>query len=176
MFAQDLFPFRSPDRPRTLIPGTLIPGRRRHMADEEHQEEQLGRSACLALLGSKHFGRLVADTDEPVVVPVNFALRGEALIVRTDREARVVHRIGSTALFESDIVDERRSICWSVIAEGLLEDVTSDLADDSDLRAELEPWAGGPKECWLRLTIDKISGRLVRGPDRRAGVDGRGYL
>lgn len=146
------------------------------MADEEHHEEQLDHSACFGLLRGKHVGRLVVATDEPVVVPVNFVLLGEAVIVRTDTHSRAARHVGSTAVFEVDEVDEQRHLGWSVIAEGLLEDVTSVLADDLELRAELEPWAAGAKDCWLRLTIDKISGRLVRGPDRRTGVNGRGYL
>ena len=145
------------------------------MADEP-RETDLDQSVCLALLRSKHVGRLVVSDVDPVVVPVNFTLQDATIVVRTDAGARAARHVGATAVFEVDEVDELRHVGWSVIARGVLEEASRPVPDEAELREQLQPWAGGAKDCWLRLRIDEVTGRFVRGPDPRPALDHRGYL
>jgi nitroimidazol reductase NimA-like FMN-containing flavoprotein (pyridoxamine 5'-phosphate oxidase superfamily) len=146
------------------------------MTSDPAQAYDLDRSTCLALVGSRRIGRLVLGGDEPVVVPVNFAVRDEALIVRTEHDARAAHGVGSAVVFEVDDVDETRHAGWSVVIRGELDDVTGTLSIDEELSERLEPWAPGPKDRWLLVRIREVSGRWVHGREDRPPLDGRAYL
>ena len=58
---------------------------------------------------------------------------------------------------------------------GLVEDVTG-AAPIPNRVDGLQPWAPGPKDRWMRLTIEEITGRWVRGEQQPWAPDERGYL
>jgi nitroimidazol reductase NimA-like FMN-containing flavoprotein (pyridoxamine 5'-phosphate oxidase superfamily) len=146
------------------------------MTSDPAQAYDLDRSTCLALVGSRRVGRLVLGGDEPVVVPVNFTVHEEGLVLRTAHDARAVQRVGTTVVFEVDDVDETHHTGWSVVIRGHLDDATVAVAIDEDLNERLEPWAPGDKDRWLLVRIAEVSGRWVRGRDDRPPLDGRAYL
>lgn len=124
----------------------------------------LPRDECLRLLAADEVGRLafVSGTGA-AIVPVNYALDGEAVVMRTDPGTKLRQGPRARASFEIDRFDPATRSGWSVIATGRLEEVTPyESATFERIRAlGIEPWAGGDKAHWLRLVPDRITGRRV---------------
>jgi hypothetical protein len=64
--------------------------------------------------------------------------------------------------FEVDRVDDVLAEGWSVLVTGRAEVLTaaSDLARAGRLR--ITPWAGGERDCYVRITPGQVSGRRIR--------------
>ena len=139
------------------------------------EERALDAVNCRLLLASQHIGRLVVPGDMPAVVPLNYVVVDEVVYFRTDAGSAAARGHGTVVIFEVDAVDEVGHAGWSVVARGLVEDVTG-AAPIPDRVDRLEPWAPGPKDRWMRLTIDEITGRWVRGEQQPWEADQRGYL
>jgi nitroimidazol reductase NimA-like FMN-containing flavoprotein (pyridoxamine 5'-phosphate oxidase superfamily) len=123
---------------------------------------ELDRAACLALLGTQHVGRLVVGGAEaPHVVVVNYVVHRENVVFRSDPGQRAAAAVESGVAFEVDMYDERTRSGWSVVVRGTARDVTSSVADDEAV--QIEPWAPGPKSCWIAVPMDEVTGRLLRG-------------
>ncbi len=90
------------------------------MSEEPRPAElfQLDRATCLALLATQPVGRLVNGTTDSPVVVVNYVVRDDAIVFRSDAGARVAAILGSTVAFEADMYDERTRSGWSVVARG----------------------------------------------------------
>jgi nitroimidazol reductase NimA-like FMN-containing flavoprotein (pyridoxamine 5'-phosphate oxidase superfamily) len=125
--------------------------------------EVLPREECLRLLAQDVVGRLgIIDGDAPVILPVNYAMDGETIVLRTGPGTKLDHGTRSRACFEIDAFDRERQSGWSVLVSGRLEEVTR--FDPSLHRVEavdVVPWADGDKPHWLRLTPTRITGRRV---------------
>jgi hypothetical protein len=78
-------------------------------------------------------------------------------------------RSSAHAAFEVDSIDEASRTGWSVIMQG----VTDELKNPADLRRlnglGLEPWAPGPKAHWIHIRAWTISGRRIVLAARGAG-------
>jgi hypothetical protein len=124
----------------------------------------LDPSECLRLLEPGGIGRIGFMSDAGVViVPVNFAITGNAVIVRTAPDTLLAVHAGSRLSFEADHVDEALHEGWSVLVQGHARKVTS----ESEIRhlestSGLEPWAGGARDVWVRITPARISGRRIQ--------------
>ena len=134
------------------------------------------RATCFAFLGAQHVGRLVLPGDEPFVAPFNYVVVGDALVLRTEADTHAALGVGQSILFEVDYIDDEYQAGWSVVIRGGLEDITDSPTVDADLRERLESWAPGPRDRWLRVTIDEMTGRWLRGADHTPPLDGRAYL
>lgn len=136
---------------------------------------ELSRSECLQLLASQRFGRLavVMSTGAPVIRPVNYVFDrpSQSVVFRTASGSKfhaLLHAV--KAAFEIDGIDEAARTGWSVIIEGVTEEVTqpNDIARLN--RLELEPWAPGPKPHWVYIRALTVSGRrIVLADDGRPG-------
>jgi nitroimidazol reductase NimA-like FMN-containing flavoprotein (pyridoxamine 5'-phosphate oxidase superfamily) len=148
------------------------------MSDEHRPAElhDLDRGTCLDLLASQKVGRLVLTGGQTTVAPVNFVVAGGAIVIRADARSHGSPPAGTAAAFEIDAFDVSEESGWSVVVRGRLEDITDTAMDDADLQERLRTWAPGPKDRWLRVTIDDVSGRWLRGADRKPPLDGRAYL
>lgn len=129
--------------------------------------KHLEREECLKRLANDVVGRIaVIDGGTPVILPVNYALDGEAIVFRTDPGLKLDSGPRSSASFEIDDIDRERRSGWSVVVTGRLEEVTE--YDDAVWRRALalpiEPWADGEKGHWMRLVPARISGRSVGEP------------
>ena len=131
---------------------------------------------CRLLLASQHVGRLVVPGRVPSVVPLNYVAVDEVVYFRTDAGSTAARRHGTVVVFEVDAVDELGHAGWSVVARGRVEDVTDWAATASELDGRLHPWAPGPKDRWMRLTVEEITGRWVRGEQEPWAPNERGYL
>jgi uncharacterized protein len=126
--------------------------------------EILGREECMRLLATDEIGRVaVIAGNTPLVVPVNYALDGEAVVFRTDPGTKFDKGPRARASFEVDCFDRIERTGWSVVATGRLEEVTRfDVATFERVRRlDIDPWAGGEKAHWMRLVADRVTGRRL---------------
>jgi nitroimidazol reductase NimA-like FMN-containing flavoprotein (pyridoxamine 5'-phosphate oxidase superfamily) len=121
-------------------------------------------------------GRLVVPGSDPYVVPVNYVVVGETVVYRSDEGSPLSRLHGQAVVFEVDVLDDREHGGWSVVVRGMIDDVTHLEQDLRENLAGLEPWAPGPKDRWLRLTVGDVTGRWLRGAEQPPGTDPRGYL
>jgi uncharacterized protein len=124
---------------------------------------ELDRSACLALLATQHVGRLIVEAAEPVVRVVNYTAFEHTIMFRSDPGPHVDALVEHSVVFEADMVDERTRSGWSVVVRGVARDVSAQLAGFGQSGANVEPWAPGPKSRWIGISIEEVTGRLVRG-------------
>ncbi|OKI53707.1 helix-turn-helix domain-containing protein [Streptomyces sp. MJM1172] len=123
----------------------------------------LEEAECRSLLGTHGVGRIAVFTPEgPAVLPVNYLIAGPDIAFRTAVEALAARAAGTQVAFEIDNIDDVTAGGWSVLAVGELEAVT----EPQEIRhltatARSQPWAGGPRTHWMRLTPLRLTGRRV---------------
>jgi nitroimidazol reductase NimA-like FMN-containing flavoprotein (pyridoxamine 5'-phosphate oxidase superfamily) len=134
------------------------------LVDRRTGIEIIDRRECLALLAAEDFGRIgILDGASPLVLPVNYALDGEAIVVLSGPGSKLTAAHRSSACFEIDGHDRDTHEGWSVVARGRLEEVTRyDGPGLERLRSLPHPWAEGERRHVLRLVIDTVQGRRVR--------------
>lgn len=126
--------------------------------------EYLTTEECLHLLSTASVGRIAVTRDAlPVILPVNYAVDGTSLVIRTSEGSvlRAARAGGAVVAFEVDSLDERTMTGWSVLITGTLREVT---AVSAVLRAEqlpLAPWVGGERRHFVRITPGLMSGRRL---------------
>jgi len=124
--------------------------------------ETLAEAQCWGLLATVEVGRLglVVD-DRPVVLPVNFALDGDDIVLRTDEGTKLYAARRGLVAFECDDVDGVYHTGWSVIITGYAEEVRDATELDRLGRLRLGPWCDVPKPVILRIAPRTISGRRI---------------
>lgn len=134
---------------------------------EEHPVNDpisLSRDECVRLLSAGVTGRVaLSSPDGPHIIPVNYAVVDDAVIVRTSPYSVLgTHGRDAVLAFEVDQFDHERHHGWSVVARGRAE-VLTDPAEIAYVRETWEPrpWAGGVRGVYLRLRWVEISGRRV---------------
>ena len=126
--------------------------------------QSLSSEECLQLLSTGSVGRIAVTRDAlPVILPVNYAVDGGSILIRTTEGAilRAARAGGAVVAFEVDNLDERTMTGWSVLVTGTLREVT---AVSAVLRAEqlpLVPWVGGERRHFVRITPGLLSGRRI---------------
>ena len=138
-----------------------------NLTDPRTGLEVIDRDECLRLLAGDEIGRLATVAGStPVVMPVNYALDGETVVIRTAPGTKLDQAGRRRAAFEIDEFDRARRTGWSVVVTGRLEELTRyDGAPFDRARAlGIDPWAGGDKSHWLRLVPDHITGRRLDPP------------
>jgi nitroimidazol reductase NimA-like FMN-containing flavoprotein (pyridoxamine 5'-phosphate oxidase superfamily) len=127
---------------------------------------ELSREECLDLLASHQFGRLAMCTGSgpPLIRPVNYSFDkpSQSVVFRTAPGSKFQALIRSAqAAFEIDGTDQRSHTGWSVIING----VTDEVANASEIRRldalGLEPWAPGPRPHWFHIRAWTVSGRRI---------------
>jgi len=125
---------------------------------------ELSYGKCRELLAAGVFGRVgVCTPQTPVILPVNYAVVGEAIIFRTTPHGVVAnHEWDSPIAFEVDHVDYADHKGWSVLATG-----RADRIEDADEIARIkrtwepQPWAGGDRPLYVRLAWEELTGRRL---------------
>jgi uncharacterized protein len=136
---------------------------------------ELSRQECLKLLASHSFGRLAVNgggDSPPVIRPVNYVFdeRSQSVVFRTAVGSKFYALLSAAhAAFEVDGIDEGSRTGWSVIVQGVTDEVTNQ-ADVHRLDGlGLESWAPGPKAHWIHIRAWTISGRRIVLAIRRGG-------
>jgi hypothetical protein len=124
---------------------------------------ELSPSLCEELLRAGVFGRLgVSAPDGPHVIPLNYAVIDDAVVVRTTPHGVAGRRgPGTVAAFEIDYVEYDGQRGWSVQARGPLEAVPeAELAHVAPAWVP-RPWADGARPLFLRLRWTELTGRRI---------------
>jgi len=124
--------------------------------------QAMSRDECLRLLASRSLGR-VAFTERalPSIRPVNYALVGSHLILRTESEGLGRRLDGQIVAFEVDEFDDERSTGWSVVLTGtarLLRHPGELVRNDA---VSPVPLAGAGRDGTVCIVPGQISGRRV---------------
>jgi nitroimidazol reductase NimA-like FMN-containing flavoprotein (pyridoxamine 5'-phosphate oxidase superfamily) len=138
---------------------------------------ELSESESETLLRAGVTGRVAVSTPRgPHIVPVNYSVVGDLVVLRTSPYSVVgTHAHGTTVAFEADAFDHSRQRGWSVLVRGLAEVVTDPRTLDR-IRREWppRPWVGGSRSLHIGIRIDEISGRrLGHGWNALADLPGR---
>jgi uncharacterized protein len=121
----------------------------------------LNAKECWDLLRSVSVGRLaVVIGDHPEVFPINYAVDGGTLVFRSGPGSKLDAALSGPVGVEADGVDTETGTAWSVMMRASAVAISSsdDLLGTVALR--LFPWQAGPKEHFVRLVPDDVSGRI----------------
>jgi transcriptional regulator with XRE-family HTH domain len=139
----------------------LPPGRQAPL--ERPALEPLDAGQCRGYLGTSGVGRLViAEPRGPVAIPVNYAMLGNDIVIRTSGRAHLASAGQPRVSFEVDHLDEALAEGWSVLVSGMARVVTDpdELAAVSALG--VAPWAGGDRDTYIRIIASEVTGRRIR--------------
>jgi nitroimidazol reductase NimA-like FMN-containing flavoprotein (pyridoxamine 5'-phosphate oxidase superfamily) len=135
--------------------------------------EELSLRECLELLGAHDFGRIAVVVDgQPIALPVNYSLDGDAVVFRTDPGTKLRGAAMGRVAFEIDGTDEVAQVGWSVIVQGVGNDITDALDHRSEQLRLLEtrPWIPGDQARWVEILPDSVTGRRLSRPWRSKGA------
>jgi nitroimidazol reductase NimA-like FMN-containing flavoprotein (pyridoxamine 5'-phosphate oxidase superfamily) len=127
---------------------------------------ELTEDECWARLRSHTVGRVAVSVGTtPDVFPVNYRVRGDEIVIRTEAGTKLAAATMMTSVaFEIDEIRPTERTGWSVVVHGRgsepvrLEDVLA-LED-----LGMEPWVDAPKSRWLIIEPTAVTGRRI-GPD-----------
>jgi nitroimidazol reductase NimA-like FMN-containing flavoprotein (pyridoxamine 5'-phosphate oxidase superfamily) len=125
--------------------------------------EVLDREECLRLIRTAALGRLAIHAGAlPAIVPVNFALTDDGVVLRTGAGSKLQHATTNAVVaFEVDDHDPFDHTGWSVNVIGVAREVTDPGELAALARLPLAHWAGGVAEHYVRISLDVISGRRI---------------
>ncbi|MEU9242880.1 pyridoxamine 5'-phosphate oxidase family protein [Streptomyces shenzhenensis] len=135
---------------------------------------ELDRRECLGLLARVPVGRIVHTRGAlPAVLPVNFGLdRDGAVVLRTSESSELVRAVdGAVVAFEADEVDAVAQAGWSVVVTGHASVVGDPGEHERLLREGPRSWAPSPREVFVRIDPELVTGRELTGGRTRYGLD-----
>jgi nitroimidazol reductase NimA-like FMN-containing flavoprotein (pyridoxamine 5'-phosphate oxidase superfamily) len=135
------------------------------MPDAPGTYEELSATECLDLLGANEFGRIAVVIDgQPIALPVNYSLDGDTVVFRTDPGTTLKGAAMGRVAFEIDGTDESAHTGWSVIVQGVGNDITEALDRRSQQLRLLEarPWVPGKQARWIEILPQSVTGRRLR--------------
>jgi hypothetical protein len=101
------------------------------------------------------------------VMPVNHQLYKGSIVFRTAQDSATDEDLRTgianaeyKVAFEIDDFDTAARIGWSVLIQGSAHHVESE-ERASVARAGVDPWPGGDRELFLRITPSRVTGRRV---------------
>jgi nitroimidazol reductase NimA-like FMN-containing flavoprotein (pyridoxamine 5'-phosphate oxidase superfamily) len=131
--------------------------------------EILTVAECRELLDGHHFGRFgFVDSVGvfPSVIPVNYLLDGDKIVIRTDAGSKLAAALrGAPVAFEVDGVDETQQVGWSVLVRGHAEEVTDDDTIAALRQTPLLAWHPRAKPRYIRINASQVIGRRIKIAD-----------
>lgn len=128
----------------------------------------LGRQECFGLLRSVEVGRIGLSVDAlPIILPVNFRLHGEAIIIRSAPGTKLTTaRRGNVVAFEADFTEADGSSGWSVLVRGTASEVSDPalLLAAEALNIRVFALAAGQVDRFIRIEPTIVSGRQYWTP------------
>jgi transcriptional regulator with XRE-family HTH domain len=127
--------------------------------------ELLSPQQCRAHLGSGGIGRFlyVDESRGPIAIPVNYKMDGDTVVFRTGSQDGILDGVHQQHVsFDVDHLDDALAEGWSVLLSGTAVVITepADLAHVKTLG--IEPWAGGERNTYVRITPTQLTGRRIR--------------
>src|SRR5215469_6216651 len=135
--------------------------------------EELDEAECLRLVSPGGIGRIAySGRFGPMVLPVNYKLHEGTIVFRTvedsplDEDLRTgIANAEYRVAFEIDDFSRTAREGWSVLIQGALHHVDSEAERASVRESGVQPWAGGPRDLYLRVIPSRVTGRrIVRKP------------
>ena len=128
--------------------------------------EDLSWDECFTLLGQETVGRVVyVDDLGPAAVPVNYAVSGHDIVIRSEEGSKVRGLRGHPVAFEVDHIDEASRSGWSVLVRGTSEEVEIDRVPELLRRIGGDgvpvPWKKGIHKIWVVITPKTVTGRRL---------------
>ena len=125
--------------------------------------EVLDPIECWRLLSGRSVGRLGFQTEKgPRIIPVNYTLAGESIVIRTAPRTEIVRVApGQTVAFEIDQIDESLQTGWSILAVGVLNVVSLESLRLLAPHQTPDPWVEGPRSVFLEFDPRELTGRRV---------------
>jgi transcriptional regulator with XRE-family HTH domain len=127
--------------------------------------EVLSERQCREYLGRGGVGRfLFTEARGPVAVPVNFAVTPDGGIVfRTAAGTSMAAGAAQQRVsFEVDHLDEALAEGWSVLVSGHAHAVTDPAEREQAAGLGVTPWAGEPRDTYIKVVPVVITGRRIR--------------
>ena len=130
----------------------------------------LDEAECRRLIEPGGIGRLVfAGRYDLTVLPVNYKMHDGAILFRTAQDSAMdedlrtgISHAEFRVAFEVDEFDQQAREGWSVLVQGPAHHVDSAEERADALAAGVEPWPGGEREHFIRITPARITGRRIR--------------
>jgi transcriptional regulator with XRE-family HTH domain len=141
----------------------LPPGRR--PAAKNPVLKNLTPDECRQLVAPGGVGRFlfVEAGRGPVAVPVNFRMDGGDVVFRTGGESSVMEGAGEQQVsFDVDHLDDALGEGWSVLLSGSSAIITDPAELDQARALGIQPWAGGDRPVYVRITVRQVTGRRIR--------------
>ena len=125
--------------------------------------QTLSPAECFDLLEPGGVGRVGFNAaDGIMMLPVNFAVSGKSIVFRTAPDTLLAVYADGRVSFEADHLDEALREGWSVLVHGHAHRITDEReVKKLEARTQLEPWAAGSRDVYVRIAPTRISGRRV---------------
>jgi uncharacterized protein len=122
----------------------------------------LNELECRRLLGTELVGRLGVTIDgKPEIFPVNFALAGEDVVMRTDSGSKSAAALRGPVVFEVDHFDSTDRSGWSVMVHGSAQVETGRTGRPGSQSRVLTSWLEAHLPHLLRITATEVTGRRI---------------
>jgi hypothetical protein len=121
----------------------------------------LSTDECWQLVVSRPVGRLAwSGPHGPTVIPVNFSVDGQHVLVRTKAYSEAARECDDTMVaFQVDSFDQDARAGWSVLLRGRAHFEYQSPATDGDP----DVWVDGPRSLRLRIEVSEVTGRRILG-------------
>jgi nitroimidazol reductase NimA-like FMN-containing flavoprotein (pyridoxamine 5'-phosphate oxidase superfamily) len=125
--------------------------------------EVLPLAECLRLLRGAPVGRLGVSSDAlPVVMPVNYAVDGDRIVVRTNPGTKLDAAIRNAVVaFEVDHYDALTHSGWSVLVTGRTREITDPDEVEYVKKLRLRAWGVVPADRFVAISMDIVAGRRI---------------
>lgn len=127
--------------------------------------EEINEAECLEILDQHSLGRIALVVQgQPRIFPVNYAMSGRIVVIRTAAGTKLFHAPEAKVAFEIDAYDPSTGVGWSVMVQGIAHDAT-DSFDDVCWAAHgvsPKPLAPGARPYLIAIQSREITGRRFR--------------
>jgi nitroimidazol reductase NimA-like FMN-containing flavoprotein (pyridoxamine 5'-phosphate oxidase superfamily) len=132
--------------------------------------EKLDEAECMRLVSTAAVGRLAfVGQYDLTVLPVNFTVADGAILFRTTQDGLTDADLSTgitgadyKVAFEVDHLEEATHEGWSVLIQGPAHRLDADAGQAAARTAGVQPWAGGEKSQFVRITPVRVTGRRIR--------------
>ena len=155
------------DAPASSLSGAglnVAPGHQRS-AGQHPVLETLTTEQCREHLAGGGVGRFlfVEPRQGPVAIPVNYLMDGDGIVFRTGSQTSVAGAVSQQQVsFDVDHFDDALSEGWSVLLSGTARIITDPAELEHAAALGIEPWAGGDRDVYVRMSASQITGRRIR--------------
>ena len=125
--------------------------------------EVLDRDECLHWLESSTLGRIGVQSGAlPSVLPVNFALCNNEIVIRTGDGTKLQAATRNAVVaFEVDDIDSIYHTGWSVTITGVAREVTDPDEIEVMRSLPLAHWAPSEADRYVAISTELVSGRRI---------------